>query len=110
MKDWLKGANIQWSILRFHDLETQETGFYRCEASSDTTTIKSTTVLKVNLGSGGKRGGGRINLDHDYIYLPGTFDDLFEAIDSPTNGIDGLSAHIEFQGQNPGMLLGQGHS
>ena len=110
VKDWVKGTNTQWSILRFRELETLDTGFYRCEASSGTTTIKSTAVLKVNLGSGGKRGGGRLDLDDDYVHLPGTFDDPFEAMDSLTNGIDGLPAHIEFQGRNPGVLPGQGHS
>ena len=45
VKDWVKGTNTQWSILRFCELGTQNTGFCRCEASSGTTTIKSTAVL-----------------------------------------------------------------
>ena len=34
----------------------------------------------------------------------------FEALDSLTNVIDSFPAHIVFQGRNPGVLPGQGHS
>ena len=80
------------------------------KASSVTTTIKSTPVLKVNLVSGGKKGGGRLDLDNDNVHLPGTFDDPSEAMYSLTNGIESLPTNFEFQGPNPGVLLGQGHS
>ena len=49
IKDYLKGGSSQWSILRFRELETLDTGFYRCEASNEVHTIKSTSVIKVNL-------------------------------------------------------------
>ena len=112
VKDWLKGTESQWSILRFRELESLDTGFYRCEASNGQTTIKSEAVIKVNLGSGKRRGGthGRLDLDDDYVHLPGTFEDPFESMDSLTNGIDGLPAHIELQARNPGLLSGNGHS
>jgi len=103
VKDYLKGGNTQWSILRFRELETLDTGFYRCEASNEVHTIKSTSVIKVNLGSGRNK---KIDLDQDYVHLPGTFQDPFDALDSLNNGIDGLPAHIEFEGRNPGVLSG----
>merc|ERR1719266_1465100 len=110
VKDWLKGTESQWSILRFRELESLDTGFYRCEASNAEATIKSEAVIKVNLGSGRRRGGnnGRLDLDDDYVHLPGTFEDPFESMDSLTNGIDGLPAHIELQARNPGLLTGHG--
>ena len=39
VKDWLKGTESQWSILRFRELESLDTGFYRCEASNGQTTM-----------------------------------------------------------------------
>ena len=113
VKDSLKGTESQWSILRFRELESLDTGFYRCEASNAQTTIRSEAVIKVNLGSGRRRGGNNGRLDHlddDYVHLPGTFEDPFESMDSLTNGIDGLPAHIELQARNPGLLTGHGHS
>mgnify|MGYP002056477614 CR=1 FL=1 len=67
VKDSLKGTESQWSILRFRELESLDTGFYRCEASNAQTTIKSEAVIKVNLGSGRRRGGnnGRLDLDDE---------------------------------------------
>jgi hypothetical protein len=89
-------------------MEHLDTGYYRCEASNAATTIKTTAIIKVNPGSGGGRhGGGRLDLDDDYVHLPGTFEDPFKGMNSLTNGIDGLPAHIEFQGRQSGL---QSHS
>ena len=100
IKDWTKGTDTQWSILMFRELETLDTGFYICEASNSATTIKTEAVIKVNLGSGGagKRGGGRLDLDDDYVHLLGTFKDPFESMDSLTNGINKLPAHFVYLG------------
>ena len=47
MKNYLKGST-QSSVLKFRDLETLDTGYFRCEAANPTgDVIKSTSVLKV---------------------------------------------------------------
>lgn len=103
VKSNLKGSDTQWSILRFRELETLDTGFFRCEASNGKVTVKSTAVIKVNVGSGkwkNKLTGGHFDTP-DYGHVPETFPDAFQDLNSLTNGIDGLPANIEFQGRSP---------
>ena len=121
VKDYLKattaGGGGQASLLRFKELETLDTGFYRCEATNQLgETIKSTAVVKVNLGSGKWRssggGGGSVDED-DYVHLPSSFQDPFEELDNVFGGggvgggggDGGLGSHIEFQGRSPDQEL-----
>jgi hypothetical protein len=114
VRDYLKPSSDsggQSSILRFKELETLDTGFYRCEATNGLgETIKSTAVLKVNLGSGKyhRSGGGGGGLDEDdYVHLPSSFQDPFEELDNAFGGGGGggggggegggLASQIEFQ-------------
>ena len=110
VKDWLKGSDSQWSVLRFREVESLDTGYYRCEATNGAATVTSEAVIKVTLASGGRRGGGRLDLDDDYVHLPGTFADPFESMNSLTNGIDGLPAHIKLQGREQGLGAGRSQS
>ena len=121
VKDYLKattaGGGGQASLLRFKELETLDTGFYRCEATNQLgETIKSTAVVKVNLGSGKWRssggGGGSVDED-DYVHLPSSFQDPFEELDNVFGGggvgggggDGGRGSHIEFQGRSPDQEL-----
>ncbi len=114
VRDYLKPSSDsggQSSILRFKELETLDTGFYRCEATNGLgETIKSTAVLKVNLGSGKyhRSGGGGGGIDEDdYVHLPSSFQDPFEELDNAFGGGGGggggggegggLASQIEFQ-------------
>ena len=45
------GGDTQWSRIRFSDLETMDTGYYKCEAYNGLQTISSETVIKVHLGN-----------------------------------------------------------
>ena len=46
------------SRVRFHDLETMDMGFYRCEANNGIETISSETVIKIHPGN--KRQSGQL--------------------------------------------------
>ena len=46
VKHFLKGST-QFSILKFRELETLDTGYFRCEADNGDMTVKSTAVIKV---------------------------------------------------------------
>ena len=101
VKNFMKGSS-QSSVLRFQELETLDKGYYRCEASNDLITIKSTSVINVVLGSSSGR-GKKTSLDSpDYLHLPDhrSYQDPFQALDSLSNGIDGLPDHIDFDGRN----------
>ena len=46
VKNFMKGSS-QSSVLRFQELETLDKGYYRCEASNDLITIKSTSSAAI---------------------------------------------------------------
>ena len=101
VKNSLKGSS-QSSVLRFQELEVLDKGYYRCEASNGLSTIKSTSVINVVLGLGSGRGKKTALESPDYLHLPDhrSYQDPFQALDSLSNGIDGLPDHIEFDGRN----------
>ena len=51
VKTYLKGSGSQYSVLRIQQLEALDKGYYRCEASNDLETIKSTSVINVVIGT-----------------------------------------------------------
>ena len=81
VKSYTDQGPTQWSQLRFRALETLDTGFYRCEASNSLTTLRSNSVIKVNLAVPGSSMAGQHLLDSDYVHLPGTFEDPFDSLD-----------------------------
>lgn len=97
-------GDVQFSRVRFDQLETMDMGFYRCEASNGLTTISGETVIKIHPGN--KRKGTSYWSDDDYIdeedhqgLIPESFPlDLDANLGS---GISGLPSHIEFQGRAP---------
>ena len=103
VKTYLKGSSSQISVLRFQELEPLDKGYYRCEASNDFETIKSTSVINVVLGNGRNK---KFNSDSsDLFHLPDhrSYQDPFSALNSLSNGIDGLPDHIEFDERNPAI-------
>ena len=101
VKTYLKGSGSQYSVLRIQQLEALDKGYYRCEASNDLETIKSTSVINVVIGNGRNK---KLNSDSgsDFLHLPDhrSYQDPFSALNSLSNGIDGLPDHIEFDQRN----------
>ena len=97
VKTFLKGSSSQYSVLRFQELEALDKGYYRCEASNEVVTIKSTFVIKVVLG-GGNRKKFSSDSSSNYLHLPDhrSYENPFDALNSLSNGIDGLPDHFQF--------------
>ena len=88
-----KASSSQFSVIRFQELKFLDKGFYRCEASNDYDTIKKTFVINVVLNTGRKSKYGQ---DSDFLHIPDhrSYEDAFSALNSLSNGIDGLPDHI----------------
>ena len=101
VKTFLKGSSSQFSVLRFQELEVLDKGYYRCEASNDFQTIKSTSVINVVLGNGRNK---KFDSNSDYLHLPDhrSYQNPFDQSNILSNGIEGLPDHIipEFDGRN----------
>ena len=107
-------GDVQYSRVRFSDLEPMDTGYYKCEANNGLDTIQAETVIKVHLGN--KRKGTSYWSeddydddydDHDNGLIPESFPlDLNQG----HGGISGLPSHIEFQGRAPDDFHTGGHS
>lgn len=108
VKDFLKGSSTQYSVLRFQELEALDKGYYRCEASNEAVTIKSTFVINVVLGSGRKKYNS--DSSSNYLHLPDhrSYNDPFDALNSLSNGIDGLPDHlVDFDDGRSGSAISQ---
>ena len=93
IKTNVKGSSSQFSVLRFQELKFLDKGYYRCEASNGYDTVKQTFVINVVLNTGRKSKYGQ---DSDFLHIPDhrSYEDAFSALNSLSNGIDGLPDHI----------------
>ena len=107
VKTNIKGSGSQFSVLRFQELKFLDKGYYRCEASNDYDTIKSTFVVNVVLNTGRKSKYGQ---DSDFLHIPDhrSYEDAFSAMNSLSNGIDGLPDHIDHGVISSSFVSGHG--
>ncbi|PSN51826.1 hypothetical protein C0J52_17686 [Blattella germanica] len=101
-----QGQNMLGSRLRIAQLDTHDTGYYKCEASNGVHKIESTGILMVKMNRWGKANTGRINAPADIPNFSPVFPNfprLLEGVGNSDVNVAGSTPHGGGAGLGPIM-------